>query len=115
MKKYFAIATLILTPLAFNASAAMHPQLEKTLIDVCKAGASNKTIVLHNTVKSYRINKQRIYPRLVCNGETFHQFALNQGAYKTAKQIGRYMNKGKVTIKDIAMTYDSDEILAVNY
>ncbi|ACA87555.1 DUF3718 domain-containing protein [Shewanella woodyi] len=114
MKKYLAIATLILTPLAFNASAAMHPQLEKTLVDVCKAGASNKMYQLRHTVKTNRINEKRIYPRLVCNGETFHQFALNQGADKTAKRIGKFM-KGTVTIKDIAMTYGSDEILAVNY
>jgi hypothetical protein len=114
MKKLLTIATLILTPLAFNASAAMDPQLKKTLVDVCKAGASNSMYKLHKTVKSYRINEQRIFPRLVCNGETFHQFALSQGADKTAKHIGQYM-KGSVTIKDIAMTYNSDETLTVSY
>lgn len=116
MKTLLTIATLILTPLTFNASAAMDPQLEQTLIQVCKAGASNSMYKLHNTVKNYRINKQRIYPRLVCNGKTFHQFAISQGADKTAKHIGRYSEvKRSVTIKDLAMTYGSDEILAVSY
>ncbi|MEC4727042.1 DUF3718 domain-containing protein [Shewanella sp. D64] len=114
MKKRLIIATLILTPLAFNVTAAMHPQLEKTLVDVCKAGASNSVYKLRDTVKSYRINEQRIYPRLICNGETFHQFVLSQGADKTAKHIGRYM-RGTVTIKDLVMSNSSDGILAVTY
>ena len=114
MKKSLIIATLILSPLAFNTSAAMDPYIEKALIDVCKAGASDSMYKLHNTVKAYRINKQRIYPRLVCNGETFHQFTINHGSDKTAKHISRYV-EGNVKIKDIAMTYSSDTLLTVNY
>ncbi|MFT5704097.1 MAG: hypothetical protein ACI8SK_000028 [Shewanella sp.] len=112
MKKLLAITTLTLTSLSFNASAAMDQQLENTLIDICKAGASNSIYKLHHTVKNNRINEQRIYSRLVCNGETFHQFLISQGAEKTAKHISRYM-EGTVTIKDTAMVYGSDEPLTV--
>jgi len=114
MKKFIAIAAIVLTPLAFNASAAMHPQLERTLVQVCKAGASNSLYQFRDTMKSYRINKQRVFPRLVCNGQSYHQFALSHGADRTARKIAPYM-KGQVTIKDLAMTYDSDELLVVNY
>lgn len=114
MKKLIAIASLVLCPLTLPANAAMSPHMEKTLIEVCKAGASNSLIKYNHTMKSYRINKQRIFPRLVCNGQNFHQFALSQGAEKTAKRINRYM-VGTVTIKDIAMHYGDDQLLAVNY
>lgn len=96
-----------------NAFAAMDPQLENTLVAVCKAGASNNLISFGNTMKEYRINQGRIFPRLVCNGESFHQFALSQGADKTAKRIGRYV-QGTVTIKDIAQN-PVDEVYAVNF
>ncbi|NRD73158.1 DUF3718 domain-containing protein [Shewanella sp. VB17] len=113
MKKPLIIATLIFTPLVFNTSEAMDSDIEKALVNVCKAGASNSMHKLHNTVKHYRINERRIYPRLVCNGETFHQFTVNHGADKTAKYISRY-TKGNVKIKDIATIYSSDKLLAIN-
>ncbi|WP_394200372.1 DUF3718 domain-containing protein [Shewanella waksmanii] len=113
------IATvLIAAPLSMSvsmsANAAMSPQLENTLVAVCKAGASNKIYQLNGTVKDYRIDKDRIFPRLVCNGKSFHQFALDRGATKTAAKIAPYV-KGNVTIKDIAMQYGEDQIMAVNY
>ncbi|AQS37296.1 Protein of unknown function (DUF3718) [Shewanella psychrophila] len=114
MKKLLAIAVLALSPIAFSVSAGMTTHMENTLVAVCKAGASNSMYKFRDTMKSYHINKQRIFPRLVCNGESFHQFAISNGADKTAKKIAPYL-KGTVTIKDIAMTYSSDEIMAVNF
>ncbi|QFU23683.1 DUF3718 domain-containing protein [Shewanella eurypsychrophilus] len=114
MKKFLIIAAIALSPMAFSVSAAMSVHMENTLVAVCKAGASNSLYKFRDTMKSYRINKQRVFPRLVCNGESFHQFALSHNADKTAKRIAPYM-RGTVTIKDIAMTYGSDQILAVNY
>ncbi|QLE84867.1 MULTISPECIES: DUF3718 domain-containing protein [Shewanella] len=114
MKKLLTIALLAAAPLSLSANAAMSPQLESTLVAVCKAGASNKIYKFNDTMKEYRINKNRIFPRLVCNGQSYHQFALDNGADKTAKRIARYV-KGSVTIKDIAMTYGEDQIMAVNY
>lgn len=108
-----AVATLCLIGLTTNVSAAMDPQLESTLVAVCKAGASNNLVTFRGTMEEYRINEYRIFPRLVCNGESFHQFAQSQGADKTAKRISRYV-KGNVTIKDIASN-NMDEIYAVNF
>lgn len=114
MKKLLTIALLAVAPLSLTANAAMSPQLESTLVAVCKAGASNNMYQFSNTMKTYRINKNRVFPRLVCNGQSYHQFALDNGANKTAKRIAPY-SRGTVTIKDIAMTYGEDQIMAVNY
>ncbi|MGE6651000.1 DUF3718 domain-containing protein [Shewanella colwelliana] len=114
MKKLLIIAAIASAPFAFSANAAMSPQMEKTLVAVCKAGASNSMIEFSSTLKEHRINKQRVFPRLVCNDQSFHQFALSQGADRTAKKIAPYAT-GTVTIKDIAMTYGNDQIMAVNF
>jgi hypothetical protein len=106
-------AALCVTGLSFNAFAAMEPQVERTLVAVCKAGISNSVYQFNNTMKDYRIDESRIFPRLVCNGEDFHSFALTHGANKTAAKIERYMI-GRVTIKDIAMN-SGDELLYVNF
>ncbi len=114
MKTLLSLASVALISLSFNAQAAMDPKMEKTLVDLCKAGASNSLIQLNDTVKSNHINKQRIYPRLVCNGESFHSFALTNNANKTAKRIAPYM-QGNVIIRDISMTYDLNELYVVNF
>lgn len=113
MIKTYVLAGAALA-MSFGASAAMSPQLENTLIAVCKAGASNSVFQFNRTMKDYRINKARVFPRLVCNGESFYNFTVNVGADKTAKKIAPY-NRGTVTIKDIAMTESDAEIYAVNY
>ncbi|TVP15119.1 DUF3718 domain-containing protein [Shewanella sp. KCT] len=114
MRKLLTIAAIALAPLAFSSQAAMSPQMEKTLVAVCKAGASNSIIEFNGTMKEYRINKQRVFPRLVCNDQSFHQFALSKGADRTAAKIERY-SLGTVTIKDLAMNYGDEETLAVNF
>jgi hypothetical protein len=114
MKTIIAASLVTLSFLALPAQAAMDPQLENTLIDVCKAGASNKTYSFNDTMKIYRINKTRIFPRLMCNGESFHQFALSNNADKTARLIAPY-TQGKVTIQDIAFNYSADEIYDIRY
>lgn len=111
--KLGGIAAFCALGMGSQAFAAMSPQLENTLISVCKAGASNNVVTFNSTMKEHRINQGRIFPRLVCNGEDFHQFALSQGADKTAKRIGRY-TQGQVTIKDIAAN-TMDEVYAVNF
>ncbi|MEZ9821987.1 DUF3718 domain-containing protein [Shewanella sp. 10N.286.45.A1] len=113
MFKTLAVAGITLT-MAFSANAAMTPQMESTLVSVCKAGASNSNYQFNNTMKSYRINKKRIFPRLVCNGESFYNFALNAGAEKTAAKIAPYA-RGTVTIKDIAQTEQDSDLYVVNF
>lgn len=114
MKKLLSIIVIALAPFAFSTQAAMPLHMENTLIAVCKAGANNNVVKFNSTMKEYRINKQRVFPRLVCNDQSFHQFALSRGSERTAKKIAPY-TLGSVTIKDIAMNYGEDQILAVNY
>ncbi|PKG57630.1 DUF3718 domain-containing protein [Shewanella sp. GutDb-MelDb] len=113
MIKFFAIAGTALA-MTFSANAAMTPQMETALVSVCKAGASNSNYQFNSTMKSYRINKSRIFPKLVCNGESFYNFALNAGADKTAAKIAPYA-RGTVTIKDIAQTEQDDDLYVVNF
>ena len=100
--------------ISFSSSAAMSPQIEHTLIQVCKAGASNNTFQFNRTMKDYRINKNRVFPRLVCNGESFYNFAVNAGADKTARKIAPY-NRGTVTIKDLASLKSDTDLYVINY
>ncbi|MBO2680175.1 DUF3718 domain-containing protein [Shewanella algae] len=66
-------------------------------------------IAFSNTLREYRINEQRVFPRLVCNGESLHQFAMSHGADRTAKKIGRFL-PGKVTISDMAMIPEEEKL-----
>ncbi|WP_299803312.1 DUF3718 domain-containing protein [uncultured Shewanella sp.] len=113
MIKTFALAGAALA-MSFSINAAMSPQIEQTLIQVCKAGLSNNVVTFNRTMKEYRINKRLVFPRLVCNGESFYNFTVNAGADRTAKRIAPY-NRGTVTIKDIAMTEYDAELYVVNY
>ncbi|MCG9730445.1 DUF3718 domain-containing protein [Shewanella sp. Isolate13] len=115
MIKTYVLAGAALA-MSLGASAAMSPQLEDTLIAVCKAGASNSVFQFNRTMKDNRINKRRVFPRLVCNGESFYDFTVSAGADKTAKKIAPYTRgQGTVTIKDIAMTESDAELYVVNY
>lgn len=111
--KISAVVSFCLLGLSSVASAAMDPQVEKTLVAVCKAGASNNMITFNNTMKDYRINESRIFPRLVCNGESFHQFAVTNNADRTANRISQFT--GTVTIKDLAMTAPLEDVYVVNF
>ncbi|MGS0681179.1 DUF3718 domain-containing protein [Shewanella sp. 125m-7] len=112
IKKYVLAGAAL--AMSFSATAAISPQIENTLIAVCKAGASNSVFQFNRTMKDYRINKARVFPRLVCNGESFYNFTVNAGADKTANKIAPY-NKGTVTIRDIAMTAADSELYVVNF
>ncbi|QSX41848.1 DUF3718 domain-containing protein [Shewanella cyperi] len=98
---------------SFSALATMDPNVETSLVAVCKAGMSNNQVLFNYTMKDHRINEQRIFPRLVCNGESFHQFAISNGADRTANRIARYL-PGQVTIHDLTMI-PKDELLYVNF
>jgi len=113
MKALATATVLALSSISFASFAAMSPEMENTLISVCKAGLSNNQIQFTNTMRDNRINEYRIFPRLVCNGESFHQFAMNNGADRTANRIARYL-PGQVTIHDLTMI-PKDELLYVNF
>lgn len=113
MKMQHAFAALTLGCLSLGATAAMSPDVENKLIAVCKTGLSDSQVQFHSTMKEHRINETRVFPRLVCNGETFYDFAVSNGSNRTAERIARYL-PGKVTIKDLAMNH-ADEMLYVEF
>ncbi|AQS37297.1 Protein of unknown function (DUF3718) [Shewanella psychrophila] len=92
MIKVMTLTALILTSLTFNATAAMDPKLEQTLIDICKTGVTDNIYKFNDTMHKYRINKRNIFPKLVCNGEGFHEFALSHGSNLVAKKIAPFVD-----------------------
>ncbi|QFU23684.1 DUF3718 domain-containing protein [Shewanella eurypsychrophilus] len=114
MKKVMTLTALILTSFTFNASAAMEPKLEKKLIEICKTGMSDNVYKFNKTVRDYKINKHRIFPNLVCNGKSFHNFAIHHGSYRVAKRIEPFI-QGKTSITDLAMTSSTSQDLSVHF
>ncbi|SEK75506.1 Protein of unknown function [Colwellia chukchiensis] len=65
--KYTAIALL---PLFFasNASAAkMDPTLERALVKICVAAASDKPVKLKNAISNYNLTEYQVALNLMCN------------------------------------------------
>lgn len=114
MKKVMTLTALILTSLTFNASAAMDPKLEQKLIEVCKTGLTDNLYKFNRTMMENKINKRRIFPRLVCNGESFHEFAISNGANRVAKKIAPFI-QGATSITDLAMNNTSSQVLFVKF
>ncbi len=98
------LTAILLNFTALNASAAMEPKLESTLIEVCKTGLSDNTFRFNKTMRDNRINKAIIFPNLICNGESFYNFALSNGANKIASRIKPYA-KTNTSITDLASNY----------
>ena len=114
MKKVMTLTVLILTSLTFNASAAMEANLEQKLIEVCKTGLTDNLYRFNRTMIENKINKRRIFPRLVCNGENFHDFAISNGANRVAKKIAPFI-EGTTSITDLAMNNTRAQVLSVNF
>ncbi|GIU33565.1 DUF3718 domain-containing protein [Shewanella schlegeliana] len=108
MKKLLPLTAIVLTSITFNASAAMEPNLEKKLIAVCKTALSDNLLLYSRTMQENKINKHRVFPRLVCNGQSFHDFAISNGATKVANKIAPYNSSGSTSITDLAMTDSKD-------
>lgn len=102
--KRFALLAAGVVLLSTPAFAAMDPYMESALIDVCKSSASNKPLVLDKAVKAYRLDYPTIADKLVCNGLSVYNFALDRGAERTATRIFQRGRMGVVTIEDISMT-----------
>ncbi|MBW3164380.1 DUF3718 domain-containing protein [Ferrimonas balearica] len=104
MKTRYAIAATLATGLLASASAqaVITGWVEQSLVAVCKASLTNQPVTFNQTMKTYRINGHRVLPKLVCNGEDIHTFALSRGNDRTAKRIERYL-PGSVTIQDLSM------------
>ncbi|MBE7215138.1 DUF3718 domain-containing protein [Shewanella benthica] len=114
MKKVMTLTALILTSLTFNASAAMEANLEQKLIEVCKTGLTDNLYRFNRTMIENKINKRRIFPMLVCNGESFHDFAISNGANRIAKKIAPFI-QGATSITDLAMNNTRAQVLSVKF
>ena len=96
-----AIATTL--PLLFLSTAsqaAMTPSLEKALVKICVAAASNKPIQLKNAIDNYRLTEHDVALNVMCNNTDIIDFADQRGATKTAGLLQRRI--GKVEIVDVA-------------
>lgn len=97
-----ALATTV-PALAFSLpSQAMDPTLEKALVKICKASASNIPIKLKNSIDDYRLTNKEVALNVMCNGMDIISFSENYGAYKTAGKLQRSV--GNVNIIDTAST-----------
>jgi len=95
--------TFALLPLIFasNSNAAyMDPTLERALVNICVAAASNKPVKLKNALSDYRLTEYNVALNLMCNNVDVISFAKMHNAPKTA---GRLQNSiGQVDIVDVA-------------
>jgi hypothetical protein len=97
----FALATTL--PLFFMSTAsqaAMAPSLEKALVKICVAAASNKPIQLKNAIDNYRLTEHKVALNVMCNNTDIIDFADQRGATKTAGRLQKSI--GKVNIVDVA-------------
>ncbi|MED5525178.1 DUF3718 domain-containing protein [Gallaecimonas pentaromativorans] len=104
MKRTFVLAGAAVVMLSTPALAAMDPQIENALIAVCKASISNKPFVLSGTLKEHRLSYPVVADKLVCNGQSVYNFAMDRGADRTAAQIFSRGRMGVVTIEDLSKT-----------
>jgi hypothetical protein len=93
-------ATLSVLAISLPSQAAMTPQMEQALIDVCKAVKSNSPFQLKTVTKSYRLNTKTVAIKLMCNGESVINFAESNNAVKTAATLQQSI--GNVSISDVA-------------
>lgn len=114
MKKMITLTAMVLTSITFNASAAMDPSVESKLVAVCKTGLSDNVSLFNRTMRENKINKRHVFPKLVCNGQSFHDFALSNGANKIAQKIAPY-SPGTTSITDLAMTNTKEHSHSVNF
>lgn len=102
MKKY-SLALTAMTVLGASISFAhaevpMTDYMKTALTETCIAVKSNSILKLSKELKEYNLKVATIRDKLMCNGESVHQFALTHNATRTANKI----NKGSVSIQEIA-------------
>ena len=97
------IALTIVVPVSaysLPSEAAMDPNIEKALINVCKSVTTNKVHTYKRTAKSYRLKDKTIALKVMCNGQDIISFAESYGADKTARILQKSL--GKTNIIDLA-------------
>ena len=114
MKKGIAVIGLCLASFTFSASSSMSPTMKKSLVAVCKAATKDSVLQFNRTLKEHRINKALIFPKLVCNGQSLHRFAVAKGAKKVAEKIARYTNDQELN-QAIAMNLQDEQRYSVTF
>ena len=95
MKKLLIASLLVagsFTTSAASANTHIAPSLEQDLVKICKALKSNSKLKLHNVIKKSGLKYKNIANGLVCNGHDALQFAVINGANKTAGLLARKAN-----------------------
>ena len=90
--------------LAFSlpSQAVMDPTLERALVKICKAAASDVPIRLRNSIDDYHLTQKNVALNVMCNGADIISFAQSHGAEKTAAKLQKSI--GNVNIIDTAAT-----------
>tara|TARA_R110000737_G_C14583975_1_gene486227 strand:- start:488 stop:832 length:345 start_codon:yes stop_codon:yes gene_type:complete len=94
---------IALLPLLFSNSssaAPMQPTLERALVNICVAAASNKPVKLKNALANYHLTEYKVALNLMCNNVDVISFAEQYDATKTAGRLQRSI--GQVNIVDYA-------------
>jgi len=95
--------TTAIPVLAFSLpSQAMDATLERALVKMCKAAASDTRIRLKNSIDDYRLTYRKVALNVMCKGDDIISFAENHGAYKTAAKLQHSI--GNVSIIDTVAT-----------
>jgi len=98
--KYMTFALIPLLFTSTSSAATIDPTLERALVNVCVAAASNKPVKLKNALSDYNLTEYNVALNLMCNDVDVISFAEQHHATKTA---GRLQNSiGRVGIVDVA-------------
>lgn len=93
MKKLtLAIFVIAATSVSGFATASINASTEQNLVKVCKALKSDSSIKLNKAVKHSRISYENLAEGLVCDGQSAVNFALSNGAEKTASIFAKRAN-----------------------
>ncbi|NQZ82593.1 MAG: DUF3718 domain-containing protein [Colwellia sp.] len=93
-------ATLPLFFASMSSQASMDPGLEKELISICKAAASNNVMKLKDKLASAQLSEYNVTLNLSCNNTDLISFAEQHNANKVANKLRNRI--GQVSITDVA-------------
>jgi len=93
-------ASLPLVFASMSSQASMDPTLEKELVSICKAAASDNVMRLKDKLSSARLTEHNVAFNLSCNNTDLITFAEQNNANKTANKLRNSI--GQVSITDVA-------------
>jgi hypothetical protein len=93
-------AFLPLTLISTNSHAAMDPTLERALVKICKAAASDVPVKMKNAISGYNLTESNVALNVMCNNQDIISYAGKHNATKTTARLQRSL--GQVSITDVA-------------